>query len=134
MLHKLIDPFEFEGRTYTEVQVADKVRVKHEMASLRVAKLAADFEKSGVSIGQSLEDTSIDDIIRYAEFKAETDRIMFEAFCSDFPAAAIGELSAEDKELIDAQIQKVIDQNYQRKAATQSLPEKKRIQPVKFES
>ncbi|MDQ3233491.1 MAG: hypothetical protein M3Q07_16870 [Pseudobdellovibrionaceae bacterium] len=131
MHHKLIDPFEFEGRSYTEVQLDDKVKVKHNMASLRVSKLAADLEKSGISLGQSLEDTSIDDVIRYAEFKSEADRLMFEAFCGNFPAAAIGELSDEDKDLIDAHIQKVMEENNRRKAGTGQPPEKKRIQPVR---
>jgi hypothetical protein len=131
MIHNLIDPFEFDGRTFTEIRVDDKVLVRHNMASLRVSKLAADLEKSGITMGQSLEDASVDDIIRYAEFKAEADRLMFEAFCVDFPMEAIGELSDEDKDLIDAHIQKVIERNNQRKAGTLQAPEKKRIQPVK---
>lgn len=131
MFYKLIDPFEFEGRTYTEIRLDKKVKVRHNMASLRVSKLASDLEKSGISLGESLEDTSIDDIIRYAEFKAEADRLMLEAFCADFPAAAIGELSDEDKDLIDAHIQKVMEENNRRKAGTTEPPEKKRIQPAR---
>ncbi len=127
MLYKLIDPFEFEGRTYREVQLDEKVKVRHNMASLRVSKLAADLEKSGIALGQSFEDTPIDDVIRYAEFKAEADRLMLEAFCTDFPAAAIGELSDEDKDLIDAHIQKAIEENNRRKAGAAEPPEKKRI-------
>ncbi len=131
MIHKLIDPFEFDGRAFTEIRVDDKVRVRHNMASLRVSKLAADLEKSGVNVGQNLDDVSIDDVIRYAEFKAEADRLMFEAFCVDFPMAAIGEMSDEDKDIIDAHIQKVIERNNQRKAGALQSAEKKRIQPVK---
>jgi hypothetical protein len=131
MIHKLIDPIEFEGRVYSEIWVDDKVRVRHNMASLRVSKLAADLEKSGISMGRGLEEVSVDDIVRYAEFKAEADRLMFEAFCMDFPMAAIGELSDEDKDMIDAHIQKVIERNNQRKAGALQPAEKKRIQPVK---
>jgi hypothetical protein len=131
MIHRLIDPFEFEGRSYTEIRVDDRVRVKHNLASLRVTKLAADLEKSGIRLGQGLDETPLEDLVRYAEFKAEADRILFEAFCQDFPSAAIGELSDEDKDLIDAHIAGVQELNNRRKAGLDIPPQKKRIQPVR---
>ncbi|HET9239480.1 MAG TPA: hypothetical protein VFO10_19615 [Oligoflexus sp.] len=109
MIHKLIHPFEYKGETYTAISLPDAARFRHQVASLRVARDAAE-KSAGLKVDLSLSDDALlnPDIVRMLEINLESDRAMIEAFCADLPADALDELSIEDMEVINAHIRRLM--------------------------
>jgi hypothetical protein len=109
MIHKLIHPFEYKDKTYTAISLPDVARFRHQVASLRVARDAAE-KSAGLKVDLSLSDDALlnPDIVRMLEINLESDRAMIEAFCEDLPADALDELSIEDMEVINAHIRRLM--------------------------
>jgi hypothetical protein len=109
MIHKLIHPFKHKGETIAAISLPDVPKYRHQVASLRVARDAAD-KSAGLKVDLSLPDDALlnPDLVRMLEINLESDRAMIEAFAEDFPADALDELSIEDMEVINAHIRRLM--------------------------
>jgi hypothetical protein len=129
MIHKLIHPFKHKGETIAAISLPDAARLRHQVASLRVAKEAAE-KSAGLKVDLSLSDDALlnPDLVRMLEINLESDRAMIEAFSEDLPADALDELSIEDMEVINAHIRRLM----QREAkAGEAEPAKKPTRPAR---
>jgi hypothetical protein len=129
MIHKLIHPFDHKGETYTAISLPDAARLRHQVASLRVAKDAAE-KSAGLKADLSLSEDAIlnPDFVRMLEINLESDRAMIEAFCEDLPADALDELSIEDMEVINAHIRRLM---HRETKADEAEPGKKSTRPAR---
>jgi hypothetical protein len=128
MIHKLIHPFEHKGETYSTISLPDAARFRHQVASLRVARDAAE-KSAGLKVDLSLSEDALlnPDLVRMLEINLESDRAMIEAFCEDLPADALDELSIEDMEVINAHIRRLM---HRETKAGEAEPGKKPTRPA----
>ncbi|WP_141732443.1 hypothetical protein [Oligoflexus tunisiensis] len=129
MIHKLIHPFEHKGETIAAISLPDTARLRHQVASLRVARDAAE-KSAGLKMDLSLSDDALlsPDLVRMLEINLESDRAMIEAFCEDLPADALDELSIEDMEVINAHVRRLM---HREAKAGEAEPGKKPTRPAR---
>jgi hypothetical protein len=127
MIHKLIHPFEYNGKTYTDIHLPDTLKLRYQIASMRIGQLTAEKMVGLKVTTSSLEEAMGDpNVFRMLEAGFESDRLMIEAFCEGLPSDAIGELAMDDVDVIKAHINRLSSRNKD----DEDESEKKPILPV----
>ncbi len=127
MIHKLIHPFEFKGKSFTEVHLPDTLKLRYQIASMRIGQLMAE-KTVGLKVNTSSLEEAMGDpnVFRMLEAGFESDRLMIQAFCEDFPSDAVGELAMDDVDVIKDHINRLSTRN----KVDEDEPTKKLILPM----
>jgi len=133
MIQKLVQPFDFDGKRFTEIRLSDYVKAKHTLAYAKVGKLASQLKKSGLSENPDFDELSEDEMVRFLEFEVQSQKILHEAFSEGFPPDALGELSAIDCGNISLHIKNVMDEHSRISGQSDDVRPsgKKKIHPIR---
>jgi hypothetical protein len=130
MKHSLKHPVQYNGSTITHLNLPDAAQVKHELVSIRIGKMLAEFKKENFVTEDFAEDGVLglpgEALVRFRELELQCERMLLEAYCEGFPADAIDELSISDKDALVAIIRKLQNPNV--------TPEKAGAEPGKKSS
>jgi hypothetical protein len=127
MRHNLKHPIPYHDSTISHVILPDAAQVKHELVSIRIGKMLAEFKKENFSSDDFAEDDALglpgEALVRFRELELQCERMLLEAYCNGFPIEAVDELAICDKDEIVRLIRKL--QN------PKGIPEKSEAEPGK---
>ncbi len=111
MKHSLKHAIQYNGTTITHLNLPDAAQVKHELVSIRIGKMLSEFKKENFVTEDFAEDGVLglpgEALVRFRELELQCERMLLEAYCSDFPADAIDELAISDKDALVRVIRKL---------------------------
>jgi hypothetical protein len=103
MLYTLKKKIVFEGQEFTTISLPDEALLKHQRASLRVAKFVASLRKEKLTdadLEVDADDIPSERALEWMEAAQKGDQMMIEAFCEDLPAGAFELMSIKDAKFI----------------------------------
>ncbi len=126
-------PIPYNDSNISSVTLPDAAQVKHEIVSIRIGKILADFKKENFVSEDFVEDDlglPGSALVRFRELELQCERMLLEAYCNDFPADAFDELAISDKDAIvliirKLQNPKVVQENTGAEPGKKSSPRKR---------
>lgn len=131
MQYKLKHKIVFEGQEFTTISLPDEALLKHQSASLRVAKFVASLRKEKLTdadLGDDPDDIPSERALEWIEAAQKGDQMMLEAFCEELPKGAFELMSIKDAKAISEYISRLLKDGEKAEGAGGS-PGKKSNQP-----